>query len=205
MHASALKAGQLFFSTYWQSAFTTILDIGSRDVNGTLRQVAPANSKYTGIDLEGGPGVDQVLTDPYSYPFVDGAFDCIVSTSCFEHDRLFWLTFLEACRVTSPDGFIYINAPLGGLYHGYPYDHWRFYPDAGLALEEWGRRMGHSITLVESFNVNKSIDTFQDFTMVFAKRSNFVPQSYIFEIMEGVVNARRGSGGELLKPQPRLL
>lgn len=187
------ESRQTFFSTYWQSAYTNILDIGSFNVNGTLRDAAPKNARYTGIDLEGGPGVDHVLTDPYSYPFADGSFDCIVSTSCFEHDRFFWLTFIEACRVTSLGGVIYINAPSSGVYHAYPYDNWRFYPDAGLALEAWGQKMGHSITLVESFNVDPSIDPFQDFTMVFAKCSDFVPKSYIFECMDGAVNVRRGS------------
>jgi hypothetical protein len=65
MHASALKAGQLFFQTYWQDTFSNILDIGSRDFNGTLRLVASAASNYTGIDLEAVPGVDRVLADPY--------------------------------------------------------------------------------------------------------------------------------------------
>lgn len=201
MHASALKAGQLFFQTYWQDTFSNILDIGSRDFNGTLRLVAPLASNYTGIDLEAGPGVDQVLADPYSYPFQDGSFDCIVSTSCFEHDRFFWLTFIETCRVMAPNGFIYVNAPSSGVYHGFPYDHWRFYPDAGIALEDWGRRMGHSVTLVESFHVDKSVDSFQDFTMIFTKRPDFVPKNYVYESMDGVVNVRQGSRGMLINPR----
>jgi hypothetical protein len=47
------------------------------------------------------------------------------------------------------------------------YGHWRFYPDAGHCSEEWGRRMGHLVTLVESFNVDRSVDSSQDFTMIF--------------------------------------
>ncbi len=58
MHISALQAGQKFFDAYWRSEFTGILDIGSFDVNGSLRQVSPPDAKYTGIDLGPGKGVD---------------------------------------------------------------------------------------------------------------------------------------------------
>ena len=40
---------------YW-----TILDIGSYDVNGTVKKIFPLN-KYLGIDLAKGPNVDVVL------------------------------------------------------------------------------------------------------------------------------------------------
>src|ERR1017187_2613557 len=107
MHPTAMNAGKLFFEAYWQSDLRTILDVGARNVNGTLRTVAPATAEYIGIDLEAGPGVDKVLSDPYEYPFPNSSIDCIVSTSCYEHDRMFWLTFLESCRVLSDKGFIY--------------------------------------------------------------------------------------------------
>ncbi len=64
---------------------------------------------------------------------------------------MFWVTFLEGLRVLSPRGFLYVNAPSSGIYHGYPLDHWRFYPDAGIGLEMWGQRMCHPVCLIESF------------------------------------------------------
>ena len=125
MHQSALDIGTKFFETYWRPGFCTILDIGAADLNGSLRHVTPPGSDFMGIDLAAGPGVDLVLDDPYVYPFPDGHFDCVISTSCLEHDRMFWLTFLECSRVLSPRGVLYINAPSGGPYHGYPHDYWR--------------------------------------------------------------------------------
>src|ERR1700744_1271629 len=99
MHPSAEQLGLLLFQTHWRTQFNRILDIGSLDVNGSLRKCAPQSAEYIGIDLESGAGVDRVLEDPYVYPFPDNYFDVIVSTSCFEHDPMFWVTFLEAARV----------------------------------------------------------------------------------------------------------
>jgi len=204
MHKTAMDTGEMFFQTYWRPGFERILDIGSRDVNGTLRSVMPGGAGYVGIDLFTGPGVDQVLTDPYRYPFEDGMFDCVVSTSCFEHDHMFWLTFIEACRVLSPVGFLYINAPSAGVYHGFPDDAWRFYPDAGVALEQWGRRMNHGVSLVESFQFDGSEGHFRDFVMIFTKREGFTPDVFLGDRMGSayaIVNCRHGSGGDLIAPK----
>jgi SAM-dependent methyltransferase len=205
MHISALQAGQKFFDAYWRSEFTGILDIGSFDVNGSLRQVSPPDAKYTGIDLGPGKGVDLVLDDPYDFPFPAGSFDMIVSTSCFEHDRLFWLTFLEAARVLSDRGFLYINAPSRAPYHFAP-DRWRFFPDAGVALEYWGRRSGVAINLIESFliplvdvgggQIAKNMHV--DCVMMFTKARDFVPARYLCDELFGARWIRKGSNGKLL-------
>ena len=204
MHQTAYDTGRFFFQIYWQPGFSRILDVGSQDVNGTLRPIAPPAANYTGVDLVAGPGVDLVLTDPYSYPFVPGSFDCIVSTSCFEHDDMFWLTFSEMCRVLKSDGFIYINAPSSGVYHGFPRDCWRFYPDSGIALEKWGRRMSHDISLVESFQFDGTEGHFRDFVMVFAGSGASVPSRSLRDEVQSIyatVNARVGSSGELIAPK----
>jgi SAM-dependent methyltransferase len=199
VHKAALDAGRRFFETYWRDGFQNILDVGARDVNGSLREVSPNGAKYLGVDLVEGRGVDHVLQDPYSYPFPDKSFDVVVSTSCFEHDRMFWLSFLEVARVLSDNGFFYINAPATGSYHGVPHDHWRFYPDAGIALEEWGRRMLRPITLVESFNLSRSKTSFRDYIMVFAKGYDFKPASYLCDQIEGTMFVRKGASAGLTK------
>jgi len=133
MHATALRTGELFFRLYWRDGMRRILDIGSRDVNGSLRSVAPADSEYLGIDMEPGNGVDIVPKDPYEWPLRDAWFDAVVSTSCFEPDEFLWLTCLEALRVLRPGGSLFINVPASGGYHGFPGDCWRFYPDSARA------------------------------------------------------------------------
>ena len=168
MHDTAFELGGLFFETYSLGAGARmILDVGSLEVNGSLRDCAPAGCVYLGVDVAAGAGVDIVLDDPYAFPFPDGYFDQIVSTSCFEHDQLFWLTFLEMIRVVHPGGYIYINCPSNGEYHAYPFDNWRFYPDAALALSAWAKRSGEEVTLVESFVARRRGDQWNDCVMVF--------------------------------------
>ncbi len=169
MHDTSRLIGREFFRVYGRP-WTRILDVGSRDVNGTLRPFVPAGCDYVGIDMEPGTGVDVVLDDPYRFPFVSRSFDLVVSTSCFEHDPMFWLTFVEMVRVLRADGTIYINVPSNGPYHAYPMDCWRFYPDAGPALVEWSTRCGEPLALIESFLGPQSADGWIDMCMIFRRR-----------------------------------
>lgn len=168
MHGTAKTTGALFMAIYATDA-ARILDIGSMDVNGSLRTDAPAGANYVGVDLAPGRGVDLVV-EPYAFPFADESFDAIVSTSCLEHDPCFWLTFLEAVRLLAPTGALYLSAPSNGPYHAYPKDYWRFYPDFGLGLVEWAHRSGHpEVKLIESFLVPPAGDVWEDAVAVFGK------------------------------------
>jgi len=170
LHPSATQNIQLFYQTYYLASVQAqprILEIGSLDVNGSLRQHAPAQARYCGADFSHGPGVDLVLSDAYALPLETDSFDFIVTSSCFEHAQFFWVTFLEVARVLRPGGLFYLNAPSSGGYHCYPVDCWRFYPDAGVALQNWARKQGLDITLLESF-VHHGGD-WQDFVGVFFK------------------------------------
>ncbi len=200
MHDTAMANGAAFFNAYGRPG-SRILDVGSYDVNGTLRDVAPAGSHYTGVDLGPGPGVDLVLETAQRYPFPDASFDMVVSTSCFEHDSMFWLTFLEMARVARPGGVVFINAPSNGAYHAYPTDIWRFYPDAGLALEAWARHQGRAITLLESFVAPRIADCWNDCIMVFGIGENPPPAAGLADQVAGALNIRIPSrSAELLNP-----
>ena len=171
MHASALANGELFFKTYLgaDGAGRSVVEIGSQDVNGSLRSVCPPGVEYIGVDFTAGKGVDVVLDDPYELPFDDASVDCCVSSSVFEHSEMFWVLFLEVLRVLRPEGLFYLNAPSNGLFHRYPVDCWRFYPDSGAALAEWGRRNGYRCRLLESFIGRQAREPWNDFVAVFVK------------------------------------
>jgi SAM-dependent methyltransferase len=177
MHDTAMQYGAAFFNTYLKNTEDlTIVDIGSQDVNGSLRSVAPTNNKYIGVDFAEAKGVDVVITDPYSLPFEDESVDAVVSSSCFEHSEFFWLLFNEALRILKPNGLLYINAPSNGIFHRYPVDCWRFYPDSGVALQNWGKRSGYNCVLLESFVGIRSNGIWNDFVAVFAKDESKISQ-----------------------------
>ena len=169
--------------TYSNLKTARILEIGSYDVNGTLRDFALDSTDYVGIDMEAGPGVDIVVKHGDAYPFEAGTFDLVMASSVFEHDPAFWITFVEMCRVTKPGGYIYINAPSNGLYHRYPLDHWRFYPDAGRALASWATTQLQNVRLIESFVVDHDGEIFNDFVAVFQKEpfKGKLPKTFIYE------------------------
>jgi hypothetical protein len=82
-------------------------------------------------------------------------------------------------RVVKPGGFIYLNAPSNGYVHNHPLDVWRFYPDAGIALEKWAKRNNLSANLIESFVSDRGDEIWCDFVAVFQVDSvNAQPKLY---------------------------
>ena len=192
MHGTAMEFGAVFFKAYAQNATgLTILDIGSQDVNGSLRSVAPEQNTYIGIDFMEAKGVDVVITDPYALPFEDNTADIIVSSSCFEHAEFFWLLFNEAMRLLKPNGLLYINAPSNGDFHRYPLDCWRFYPDSGIALQNWGQRNGYPCALIESCIGHQKGDIWNDFIAVFIKDQAYI-ETYTLRIQHLIDHYNNG-------------
>jgi SAM-dependent methyltransferase len=148
MHPSAYETGKQFIQRFLPCD-SVVLEVGSYNVNGTLRDFCPPDCRWIGIDHEPGPGVDKVFQG-LTLPFENASVDVVVSTSCLEHDRFFWNTFTEMARVCRPGGYIYINAPSNGAVHRYPVDCWRFYPDAAQALADWSEHCGYPIKVVET-------------------------------------------------------
>ena len=169
MHDTAFRIGCLAMDIYSDLPNARILEIGSQDVNGTLRDHAPASTHYVGVDMEAGAGVDIVVKAGSPLPMADESYDLILASSVFEHDAAFWVTFVEMCRKVRKGGYVYINAPSNGTFHRYPEDHWRFYPDSGYALARWATSVGQEMTLVESFVADRISEVYNDFVAVFRK------------------------------------
>ena len=176
MHDSALKHVRNFFYLCVKPG-STIVELGAQSVEGqalrcgSTRQVAPAGCEYIGLDSCAGLGVDVVMEDPYVIPLESNYADAAVCTSTFEHVPLFWLLFLEMCRVVKPGGHVYVCAPSNGRVHRYPVDCWRFYPDAGDALTDWAKRNGHDLALIQSFigQPDAGPSKWEDFVAVWRK------------------------------------
>lgn len=106
-----------------------ILDVGSYDVNGSLRYVIEMlePKEYIGTDIVKGPGVDVVCSaDKLAGKFGKNSFDVVISTSALEHIRD-WQTAISSIKqVCKPGGLIIISMPSRWPFHEYPYDFWRY-------------------------------------------------------------------------------
>ena len=95
----------------------TVLDIGSGDVNGNNNQFF-TDCFILGNDIGFGPNVSMVCF-AHELPFVDGFFDTIISTECFEHDRDYPKTLKAAIRMLKNGGlFVFSCATTGRPEHG---------------------------------------------------------------------------------------
>jgi SAM-dependent methyltransferase len=169
VHDTAHEHGRLFFELYGSDVFRTVVELGSQDVNGSLREHCPAGVYYIGLDVMPAKGVDLVIDPGAALPLATCTADAIVTSSAFEHDICFWDTFLELTRILRPGGLLYVNVPANGDFHRYPLDCWRFYPDAGIALVQWAARRGIQIELIESFIGLPQAERWADFVAVFRK------------------------------------
>lgn len=133
MHDTALTLMRQLLSG--QPRNQSVLDVGSYDVNGTLRPLCmELGLAYTGLDLSPGPNVDVVSPDPYRFPFDDGSFDIVLSASTMEHVEYIWLWVPELARVLRPGGLLAITTHTSWPLHRYPLDCWRIMPDGMTAL-----------------------------------------------------------------------
>ena len=136
MHQSAYDDAAEFVRKYKFFQHEKVADIGSRDINGTLRPLFAGLAKtYHGIDISAGPGVDIIVADPYDWrEIADDTYDIVVSTQCVEHVEWPWIWCGEVYRVCKPDGLVYICAPNTMPYHACPKDCWRIWPDGMRSL-----------------------------------------------------------------------
>lgn len=107
--------------------FDRVLDIGSRDTNGSPRHLF-ADCEYTGIDIKPGKGVDKTLSayGIYSH-FGSQSFDAVLCLYLFEHLKYLWHVLVETNFVLKPGGYLYVSVPtIGYPIHEHPADYWRF-------------------------------------------------------------------------------
>lgn len=95
-----------------------ILEVGSQNINGSVRQYFPSASEYLGIDI--GPGVDVDWVVPGELIQLPASWaDLVLTTECLEHCAAWEKVFLNMIRILKPAGlFLMTCASFGRGAHG---------------------------------------------------------------------------------------
>ena len=97
---------------------TSVVEMGSLNINGSVRRLFDSPNNYVGIDLGEGKDVDVVCRgEEYDAP--DESFDVAISAECFEHNPQWAETFENMYRLTKKGGLItFTCASTGRPEHG---------------------------------------------------------------------------------------
>ncbi len=95
-----------------------VLEVGSLNINGTVRDFFMNPKSYIGLDLMEGKDVD-VICPGNEYNGADNSFDTVISTECFEHDKNWVMTFLNMHRMVKVGGLVVFTCASTGRHeHG---------------------------------------------------------------------------------------
>lgn len=111
-----------------------VLDVGSYDVNGSLKPLVEARGwEYLGLDVRPGANVD-VVSEPYSYPFTDGSFEVVMSACALHNIPAPWRLFPELARVLKGGGVLIVHGVWSWGVNEHPADYFRVMPDGMQVL-----------------------------------------------------------------------
>jgi hypothetical protein len=113
----------------------TVLEVGSANVNGSVRPQIEAMKPqaYVGIDLAPGPGVDEPAPGGIEawYPALGKhpcKFGLVVSCEMLEHAEHWTASFARMCELVAPGGALVLTCRGPGFQYHNPPDYWRFTP-----------------------------------------------------------------------------
>lgn len=100
----------------WDRPELRVLEIGSRNVNGTARDIFPASNaagNYVGLDINPGPGAD-VVADGATWDGGDcEKFDVVICMEVFEHAKDWRLICVNAHALLKETGGHFLGTAAG--------------------------------------------------------------------------------------------
>jgi SAM-dependent methyltransferase len=111
----------------------SVLEVGARAVGGAGNSVRPfietlGPGSYIGVDIEAGPGVDEICDAAHLRErFGDASFDVVISTEMLEHVREWRAVISNLKHVVRPAGTLLVTTRSRGFpFHAWPGDYWRY-------------------------------------------------------------------------------
>ncbi len=109
-----------------------VLEIGSRNVTGTVFRNKFHHAEYTGFDYYPGENVDVVGDAHRLSSYFNEKFDLIFSSAVFEHLALPWLVSIEIIKLLKRGGYVFIETHYSFSSHERP---WHFFQFSENALD----------------------------------------------------------------------
>jgi SAM-dependent methyltransferase len=128
-HPSCLQFGERVLHRP-EVAGRQVLEVGSYDVNGSLRPLLSGwgPDRYVGVDIVPGPGVDCLCAaEQLVTTFGPDSFDLVICTEVLEHVLPWQEAIANIKAVCRPGGVILITTRSRGfMIHEFPHDCWRY-------------------------------------------------------------------------------
>jgi hypothetical protein len=109
----------------------SVIEMGSLNINGTVRDFYTNVDRYVGVDLSEGPDVD-LVSHAERVEFPENSFDVAVSAECFEHNPYWLETFINMHKIAK-DFVVFTCAGEGRPEHGTR----KFHPDTSPFTLGW--------------------------------------------------------------------
>jgi SAM-dependent methyltransferase len=117
--------------------YEPIYEFGALQVPGQeaftdIRAMFP-DKKYFGCDMRMGPRVDLIL-NLHNIDLPSETASTVIALDTFEHVEYPYKAMAEIYRILKPDGMVILSSVMNFPIHDYPYDYWRYTPEAFKSL-----------------------------------------------------------------------
>lgn len=108
------------------------LQVPGQEVFADLRHIF-LGKEYVGCDMQEGPGVDRIL-NLHNIDLPSETVGTVLLMDTLEHVELVRTAVEETHRILKPDGILVASSVMKFPIHDFPYDYWRFTPEAFKSL-----------------------------------------------------------------------